>query len=118
MLSFDNTYSRLPDRFYARVAPTKVGDPRVVKVNRALAELLGASPEELRQARARPFSSATRFRAPLPRLAGRVTTAAVHDAQKVAAPSRWRACSARIATPISAWPELFDSAARRRLLLA
>src|SRR6476619_2853661 len=47
MLSFDNTYSRLPDRFYARVAPTKVGDPRVVKVNRALAELLGASPEEL-----------------------------------------------------------------------
>ena len=47
MLSFDNTYSRLPDRFYARVAPTKVGDPRVVKVNRAVAELLGASPEEL-----------------------------------------------------------------------
>src|SRR6476620_789722 len=47
MLSFDNTYSRLPARFYARVAPTKVGDPRVVKVNRALAELLGASAEEL-----------------------------------------------------------------------
>ena len=47
MLSFDNTYARLPDRFYARVAPTKVGGPRVVKVNRALAELLGASPEEL-----------------------------------------------------------------------
>jgi uncharacterized protein YdiU (UPF0061 family) len=47
MLSFDNTYARLPDRFYARVAPTKVGDPRVVKVNRALAELLGASAEEL-----------------------------------------------------------------------
>ena len=23
MLSFDNTYARLPDRFYARVAPTK-----------------------------------------------------------------------------------------------
>jgi uncharacterized protein YdiU (UPF0061 family) len=47
MLAFDNSYARLPDRFYARVAPTKVGDPRVVKVNRALAELLGASPEEL-----------------------------------------------------------------------
>src|SRR4029078_2596832 len=47
MLSFDNTYSRLPDRFYARVAPTKVGDPRVVKVNRTLAELLGARPEEI-----------------------------------------------------------------------
>jgi uncharacterized protein YdiU (UPF0061 family) len=47
MLAFDNSYARLPDRFYARVAPTKVGDPRVVKVNRPLAELLGASPDEL-----------------------------------------------------------------------
>src|SRR5688500_1832421 len=49
--AFDNTYARLPRRFYARVAPTKVPDPRVVKVNRGLAELLGldadllASPE-------------------------------------------------------------------------
>src|SRR3954464_8309078 len=47
MLSFDNTYSRLPDRFYARVAPTKVGAPRVVKINEPLAELLGASVEQL-----------------------------------------------------------------------
>src|SRR3954465_11615441 len=47
MVAFDNSYARLPDRFYARVAPTKVGDPRVVKVNRPLAELLGANPEEL-----------------------------------------------------------------------
>ena len=31
MLAFDNTYARLPDRFYARVAPTKVGGPRVVR---------------------------------------------------------------------------------------
>jgi protein adenylyltransferase len=42
MLAFDNTYARLPDRFYARVAPTKVRDPRIVKVNRPLADLLGA----------------------------------------------------------------------------
>jgi uncharacterized protein YdiU (UPF0061 family) len=47
MLAFDNSYARLPDRFYARVAPTKVGDPRVVRVNRPLAELLGASVEQL-----------------------------------------------------------------------
>jgi uncharacterized protein YdiU (UPF0061 family) len=47
MLAFDNSYARLPDRFYARVAPTKVGDPRVVRVNRPLAELLGASPDQL-----------------------------------------------------------------------
>jgi len=47
MLAFDNSYARLPDRFYARVAPTKVGDPQVVRINRALAELLGASVEQL-----------------------------------------------------------------------
>jgi serine/tyrosine/threonine adenylyltransferase len=47
MLAFDNSYARLPDRFYARVAPTKVGDPRVVRINRPLAELLGASPDQL-----------------------------------------------------------------------
>jgi uncharacterized protein YdiU (UPF0061 family) len=47
MLAFDNTYARLPERFYARVAPTKVRDPRVVRINRPLAELLGASPEWL-----------------------------------------------------------------------
>jgi uncharacterized protein YdiU (UPF0061 family) len=49
--TFDNTYARLPARFYARVAPTKVRAPRVVRVNGALASMLGvdavalASPE-------------------------------------------------------------------------
>lgn len=38
---FDNSYARLPEHFYARVAPTKVGAPKVIKVNRALCELLG-----------------------------------------------------------------------------
>jgi uncharacterized protein YdiU (UPF0061 family) len=47
MLAFDNSYARLPDRFYARVAPTKVSDPRVVKINRPLADLLGASADQL-----------------------------------------------------------------------
>jgi uncharacterized protein YdiU (UPF0061 family) len=47
MVAFDNTYARLPDRFYARVAPTKVGEPRVVKVNGPLAALLGADAEQL-----------------------------------------------------------------------
>ena len=47
MLAFDNSYARLPARFYARVAPTKVVDPRVVRVNQPLAELLGASSELL-----------------------------------------------------------------------
>jgi serine/tyrosine/threonine adenylyltransferase len=47
MFAFDNTYARLPDRFFARVAPTKVSEPRVVMVNRSLAELLGGDPERL-----------------------------------------------------------------------
>jgi uncharacterized protein YdiU (UPF0061 family) len=47
MFAFDNTYARLPDRFYARVSPTKVREPRVVKINRLLAELLGLDPEKL-----------------------------------------------------------------------
>ena len=40
MFPFDNTYARLPDRFYARVNPTKVRAPRIIKVNRALADQL------------------------------------------------------------------------------
>jgi serine/tyrosine/threonine adenylyltransferase len=47
MLPFDNTYARLPERFYARVAPTPVRAPRIVKVNRALANQLGADADRL-----------------------------------------------------------------------
>jgi len=45
--AFDNTYARLPDRFFASVSPAKVRAPRVVKVNRSLAEALGLDPDEL-----------------------------------------------------------------------
>src|SRR5215831_9135400 len=45
--AFDNTYARLPPRFFASVSPTKVRAPRVVKVNRALARELGLDPDEL-----------------------------------------------------------------------
>lgn len=45
--AFDNTYARLPSRFFAPVSPTKVRAPRVVKVNRALAAELGLDPDEL-----------------------------------------------------------------------
>jgi len=37
---FDNSYTRLPERFYARLAPTPVRSPRVVKFNAPLAEEL------------------------------------------------------------------------------
>jgi uncharacterized protein YdiU (UPF0061 family) len=38
---FDNTYARLPERFYVRLAPTPVRSPRVVQFNSALAQELG-----------------------------------------------------------------------------
>ena len=34
---FDNTYARLPDRFYARVEPESVTAPRLIRLNRDLA---------------------------------------------------------------------------------
>jgi uncharacterized protein YdiU (UPF0061 family) len=39
--AFDNTYFRLPSRFFAQVAPTRVREPRVVAINRPLAALMG-----------------------------------------------------------------------------
>jgi hypothetical protein len=47
LFSFDNSYARLPERFFARVAPAPVAEPRVVRVNESLAQLLGADPERL-----------------------------------------------------------------------
>jgi hypothetical protein len=42
--NFENTYARLPERFYARVDPTPVEAPRLVKVNVELARNLGLQP--------------------------------------------------------------------------
>jgi uncharacterized protein YdiU (UPF0061 family) len=44
---FDNTYARLPDRFYARVNPTPVASPHLIKLNVELALHLGLDPEAL-----------------------------------------------------------------------
>ncbi len=44
---FDNTYERLPERFYARHDPAPVAAPRLVRVNAVLAEFLGLDPQEL-----------------------------------------------------------------------
>ena len=46
-LSFDNTYSHLPERFYARLNPTPVRAPGLVKVNAELAMSLGLDPAVL-----------------------------------------------------------------------
>ena len=47
---FDNTSARLPERFYVQRNPTPVAAPRLVRVNVALAELLGLDPEQLASA--------------------------------------------------------------------
>ena len=44
---FDNSYARLPDRFFARLAPTPVPAPRLIALNHALARHLGLDPETL-----------------------------------------------------------------------
>jgi uncharacterized protein YdiU (UPF0061 family) len=41
MFHFDNTYAKLPERFFAHVQPTPVREPRVVKINGPLAAALG-----------------------------------------------------------------------------
>jgi uncharacterized protein YdiU (UPF0061 family) len=53
LFPFDNSYQRLPERFFARLPPTPVSAPRLLRLNRPLAAELGldadalASPEGL-----------------------------------------------------------------------
>lgn len=47
MFTFDNSYSRLPEQFFARTAPTPVAAPAWLKLNHALARRLGLDPELL-----------------------------------------------------------------------
>lgn len=44
---FNNTYVRLPERFYARVAPTSAATPKLIRLNRELALQLGIDPDWL-----------------------------------------------------------------------
>lgn len=55
-LGLENTYSALPSRFYARVAPAPVRDPRLVVFNSRLAEELGIDPAAVEREAAAWFS--------------------------------------------------------------
>ena len=44
---FENTYARLPEHFYARLDPTPVAAPRLIKLNMELARELGLDPDAL-----------------------------------------------------------------------
>ncbi|MCK5166983.1 MAG: YdiU family protein, partial [Rhodospirillaceae bacterium] len=41
MFAFDNSYARLPNNFYARLNPTPVSNPSLIKINHYLAVELG-----------------------------------------------------------------------------
>jgi uncharacterized protein YdiU (UPF0061 family) len=43
-LAFNNSYARLPERFFVRQAPIPVAAPRLIRLNEALARDLGADP--------------------------------------------------------------------------
>ena len=45
--AFDNSYARLPHRFFARQPPTPVSAPKLIKLNEALADRLGLDPRVL-----------------------------------------------------------------------
>jgi uncharacterized protein YdiU (UPF0061 family) len=47
LFTFDNSYARLPDRFFARLPPTPVAAPRLVRLNDRLARHLGLDPARL-----------------------------------------------------------------------
>ncbi len=47
-IAFDNSYARLPDRFFARLAPEPVAAPALIRLNDALAAELGLDPAALR----------------------------------------------------------------------
>ena len=40
-MNFDNSYARLPEKFYSNVNPTPVKNPSIIKLNITLAQDLG-----------------------------------------------------------------------------
>jgi uncharacterized protein YdiU (UPF0061 family) len=46
-IPFDNSYARLPERFYARQLPAPVCKPGLIRINHALADQLGFDPDWL-----------------------------------------------------------------------
>lgn len=48
LFAFENTYARLPERFFAKLPPTPVEAPRLLLLNEDLARALGLDPAALR----------------------------------------------------------------------
>jgi uncharacterized protein YdiU (UPF0061 family) len=47
-IAFDNSYARLPEKFFSRINPSPVAAPELVALNETLANELGLNTEELR----------------------------------------------------------------------
>src|SRR6202012_790713 len=47
LFHFENSLAHLPPRFYAKLAPTPVREPRLIKLNAELARFLGLDPAAL-----------------------------------------------------------------------
>jgi len=47
---FDNSYARLPERFFVRLPPTAVPKPSLIRLNEPLARRLGLDPQRLKTA--------------------------------------------------------------------
>src|SRR5215831_17990736 len=47
LFAFDNSYARLPARFYAKLAPAATASPRLVRLNEKLALHLNLNPASL-----------------------------------------------------------------------
>ena len=47
LIPFDNSYARLPERFFARLPPTPVASPGLIRLNEPLARQLGLDPLQL-----------------------------------------------------------------------
>lgn len=59
-IAFDNTYVRLPERFYERVEPARVPAPHLLRVNHVLAARLGIDPAFLNSEEGIAFLSGNR----------------------------------------------------------
>ena len=46
-IAFDNSYARLPERFYTKMGPTPVDAPSLIRLNHGLAQRLGLNPAAL-----------------------------------------------------------------------
>ena len=56
-IAFDNTYARLPGKFYFKQEAAQVPEPEIIRINTSLAKDLSLDPDELKSAEGLAFLS-------------------------------------------------------------